>query len=1013
MLQNKMNADYEWLKNPEVFQVNRENAHSDHFYFDNESEMEKWEDTGVESSISLRQSLNGTWKFAYTSKPSNRYVDFYKEEFDCSGFCDIQVPGHIQMQGYGKCQYINNMYPWDGIEYLRPPQVSDEYNPVGSYVKYFDVNEKLLDKRIFISFQGVETAMYVWLNGEFVGYAEDSFTPSEFELTPYIKANGNKLAVEVYKRSSASWLEDQDFFRFSGIFREVFLYAVPKVHIRDLKVVASLDDTYTYGVLSISADVICDKEMNGKYKISYEVLDGDKCILQGKKFDGQIIVPNVKKWSAEFPNLYDVVIKINDNSGNFIEGIKQRIGFRRFEMLNGVMCLNGKRIIFHGVNRHEFCCESGRVLDYEKMLYDIKCMKKNHINAVRTSHYPNQSVWYRLCDEFGIYVIDETNLESHGSWQKLGVCEPSWNVPGNLPEWQENVLDRAKSMYERDKNHASILMWSCGNESYAGNCILNMANYFREQDSERLVHYEGCFHNREYDMCSDMESRMYAKPDEIKEYLDSNPVKPYISCEYMHAMGNSCGGLLQYQELEHLYEKYQGGFIWDFVDQALQITDESGRKKMCYGGDFDDRATDYNFCGDGLLFADRSETPKMQEIRYLFQDVHMKLKENMVTVENHFLFNNLTGCVMKIRTENEDGIIEEILIDEIVTECGKSREIPISLAIPNVKEYTINAIILDSEKSEIAREQEILINRDYSESVDEGSVAGENSRTRPVVVEGDVNIGVKTNETLYLFSLSEGGIVSLNYKEREHIVRAPKITFWRALTDNDMGYKAGFDRAGWMTAGMFAKVDKIVKDSKDAFVEYHYMLPGISDGEAVISYQVKDDGSIDVKASFTGTKLLKEMPLFGVEFMMKGSYGNFEYYGMGPDECHLDRQEGAFLGRYQGTAYENVTKNLRPQECGNRTGVRKLTVTDSEGAGLLFTAINKPFEMSVLPYSSYELENALHYEELPNSDYTWVKIAATQMGVGGDDSWGAPVREQYLLDGSKEISVEVNIRPIE
>ncbi len=535
-------AELSWLADPQVFAVNRKRAHSDHFYYESIKEAEELAD------MPLRQSLNGTWYFSYAKNPSLRVKDFYKKEFDCRNFDCIQVPGHIQLQGYDRCQYINTMYPWDGSEFLRPPMISEEYNPVGSYVKYFEINENLKGKPLSVSFQGVEIAFYVWVNGEFVGYSEDTFTPAEFDLTDYLQEGENKLAVEVYKRSSASWIEDQDFWRFSGIFRDVYLYAVPKIHLEDVFVKSTLDKTYSDGQLEIQGKISGSHECTvtavledaqGKL-LARETAEVDGC------FKIQKVIMDVNAWSAEQPYLYHLRLLINDAEGCLAEAVPMEIGFRTFEMKDGKMLLNGKRVIFKGINRHEFNMTRGRSITEEDMMWDIRFMKQYNINAVRTCHYPNQSLWYRLCDRYGIYLIDETNLESHGSWQKLGVCEPSWNVPGNHEEWRACVLDRAKSMFDRDKNHPSVLIWSCGNESYAGTCIEAMTDFFHEADDTRLVHYEGVFWNREFDHISDMESRMYAKPADIIEYLENDPKKPYISCEYMHAMGNSCGGMKLY-----------------------------------------------------------------------------------------------------------------------------------------------------------------------------------------------------------------------------------------------------------------------------------------------------------------------------------------------------------------------------------------------------------------------------------------------------------------------------------
>lgn len=564
--------------------------------------------------MELKQSLNGRWYFNYAKNPNERFVDFYKEDIDCHYFDMIDVPGHIQMQGYDQMQYINTLYPWDGHEKLRPPHISSDDNPVGSYVCYFEVNEALKNKTTRLVFDGVETAYYVWLNGEFIGYSEDSFTPSSFDVTYALKDGENKLAVEVYKRSSASWLEDQDFWRFSGIFRDVSLYAIEDIHINDLFVKTTLKNNYKDVQVSVNLDVIAKKE---GYLNTALYDQNNNIIYQAKQLpltNFSFGLTNVNLWSSENPYLYKLLLTVYDHDDNLVEVIPQKIGFREFKMDQGIMKLNGQRIVFRGVNRHEFAADKGRAITKEDMLYDIKFMKMHNINAVRTSHYPNQSLWYDLCDEYGIYLIDEANLESHGSWQKLGACEPSWNIPGNLPQWHDVVVDRANTMLQRDKNHPSILIWSCGNESYAGTNIVAMANHFRENDPTRLVHYEGCVWNRDYCEATDMESRMYAKAKEIETYLQGNPAKPYISCEYMHAMGNSLGGMKQYTDLEDKYAQYQGGFIWDYIDQAVYYTNGYGEKVLGYGGDFKERYTDYNFCGDGIVFADRTIRQKLKKL---------------------------------------------------------------------------------------------------------------------------------------------------------------------------------------------------------------------------------------------------------------------------------------------------------------------------------------------------------------------------------------------------------------
>ena len=993
-----------WLEDPEVFAVNRKEAHSDHVYYENTEEMV------LGADMPLRQSLNGTWYFSYAKNPTVRVKDFYKKDFDCRMFDSIEVPGHIQTQGYDRCQYINTMYPWDGTEYLRPPMVSKEYNPVGSYVKYFVLEKNLQDKPVFVSFQGVETAFYVWLNGVFIGYSEDSFTPAEFELTPYLQDGENKLAVEVYKRSSASWLEDQDFWRFSGIFRDVYLYAVPKTHIEDLSVKSTLDNSYKNGKLylklKISGHTDCAVKavlLNAEEKIVFEknIKGNSICEISGE-------VENVHAWSAEDPYLYQLYLYVEDQKGNLIEAVPELVGFRTFEMIDKVMHINGKRIVFKGVNRHEFNVRRGRSIKKEDMLWDIEFMKQHNINAVRTSHYPNESLWYRLCDIYGIYLIDETNLESHGSWQKMGECEPSWNVPGSRPEWKEAVLDRAKSMFERDKNHPSVLIWSCGNESYAGTCIEAMSDYFHEKDDTRLVHYEGVFWNREFDHISDMESRMYAKPAEIEAFLSNDPKKPYISCEYMHAMGNSCGGMKLYTDLESKYELYQGGFIWDYIDQSMLRKNEQGEEVFAYGGDYDDRATDYEFCTNGIVYADRKISPKAQEVKQLYANVKLTPDENGVLIKNENLFISTEAYTLVYRMMLDGYPVFESMRNVVVQ---AQEEQYVKLDYPNIDEpgeYTYEVAMELTEDTIWADAGHEICFGQFVKKVTEEE---EQTTKKMQVIYGDVNIGVKGEGFLAMFSKSEGGLASLQYDGTEYITRAPKTSYWRACTDNDRGAKQGFDRSLWLTAGLYQKVIdvKVEELEEQVRITFEYELPTIPKAYSTISYVMSGDGVVHVHLLYKGTEGLPEIPAFGMDFKLKERYHNFEYYGYGPEENYVDRMEGARLGIFEGTAKENLSNYLIPQECGNRVGTRWLKVTDEYGRGLQFTCEEIPFESSVLPYSAYELENALHQEELPKIHYTWVRILAKQMGVGGDDSWGAPVHEQYRIPSDKNLEIAFHV----
>lgn len=629
-----MNADMKWLDNPEIFRVNQLDAHSDHNYYISYEDIKKKENH-------LQQSLNGQWEFNFSKNVMSRPEKFYEDNFDASNFDKIMVPGHIELAGYDKIRYINTMYPWEGKEYHRGAYSMEgtgdeagmfseaEYNPVGSYIKKFDLDQQLCGKRIRICFEGVEEAMYVWMNGQFVGYAEDSFTPSEFDLTPFIKEKENVLAVQVHKMSTAAFLEDQDFFRFFGIFRNVTLKAVPDVHMEDVWFQPVLNKNNKSGKISVIMKVSTRKEQKVNARFILRDREGVKLVEAStllEKNNGELIgtietnVENIKLWDNHNPYLYHAYVELTTLNNELLEVIPYDIGFRRIEIIDKVMYLNGERLIITGVNRHEWNPKTGRSIGMEEMNADMDCLLRNNINAVRTCHYPDQIPWYYLCDEAGIYMMAETNLESHGTFQKLGAIEPSCSVPCSIPQWKEAVLDRARNNFETFKNHTSVLFWSLGNESYAGDNIEAMNDFFKEKKDGRLVHYESSFYNRAYeDTISDIETRMYAKPKEVEEYLNNDPKKPYILCEFMHDMGNSMGGLGDYMKLIDKYEMYQGGFIWDFIDQAILVKDHvTGKEVLRYGGDFDDRPSDYEFSGNGIVFADRKEKPAMQEVRYYY-----------------------------------------------------------------------------------------------------------------------------------------------------------------------------------------------------------------------------------------------------------------------------------------------------------------------------------------------------------------------------------------------------------
>ena len=1026
-----MKYTLDWLTDPEVFAVNKIAAHSDHRIYANHLEADA-------DNSSLIQNLNGTWKFAWAKNPSEWQQKFYEESDSTDNFDNIQVPGHMELQGYGKPQYVNTIYPWEGQEHLRPPFISEKDNPVGSYVRYFDLNDALKNKRVFISFQGVETAMYVWLNGEFIGYSEDSFTPSEFELTEYVKEGENKLAAQVFKWTASSWCEDQDFYRFSGIYRDVYLYTVPEVHVYDLQIRAIPDETLSAAALEIRTNTWG----KGSVKITLSK-NGETVIKDEKALDGEEIyswkVEDPVLWSAEDPQLYDLTIELYDEAGNIQEVIPQKVGFRRFEMKNGIMTLNGKRIVFKGVNRHEFSSVSGRHVSEEELRKDLRIMKQNNINAIRTCHYPDTSLIYQLCDEYGIYMIDETNLESHGSWDVAEFTKDYTHVvPHNKPEWLDMMLDRANSMYQRDKNHPAILIWSCGNESFGGKDIYEMSQLFRKNDSTRLVHYEGLFHDRSYNDTSDMESQMYPSVEAIKEFLAKDDSKPFICCEYTHAMGNSCGAMHKYTDLTDTEPKYQGGFIWDYIDQSIYKKDRYGKEFQAYGGDFGERPTDYNFSGNGIAYGgDREPSPKMQEVKFNYQNITAEVTADTVKVLNKNLFVNTDTFDCKVTLAKNGKVIRTEALETAVEPLStKEYKLPFGKA-EAVGEYTVTVSFhLKEEKvwasagHEIAFGQYVYqvkeaVSNGKSDSAETAIIAEKDVCVsdafvkKPQIIRSTHNIGVRGEHFEVMFSVLNGGLVSYKYAGKEMIEAIPKPNFWRAPTDNDCGNLMQMRYAQWKVASMYLSHKEYRKGAygpsnspqteetdHSVKVTFTYLMPTTPASECQLTYEVFGDGKVKTTLTYDPVKELGDTPEFGVIFKFNADYDNVQWYGLGEAETYADRKKGAKLGIYQNKVVDNIARYMVPQECGAKEEVRWAKVTDRKGRGMYFEMDGESMMFSALPYTPHEMENAMHPYELPQIHYTVVRVAKGQMGIGGDDSWGAYTHQEYLLnaDGKMEFS---------
>ena len=1006
----------EMLQNPQCFEKNRMESVSDHRWYETEEEAIRQE------AMKLRYSLNGIWKFLWAPNPASAPEGFEKPEFSCQGWKEIPVPAQMELNGYGHPQYTDTSYPWDGREQVNPHEVPIEENPTGCYVKYFSLPECFKGKRIQLHFEGVETAFHCWINGHYVGYSEDSYTPAIFDVTDYMHDGSNKLAVEVYRFSTGSWLEDQDFWRMGGIIREVAVTAVPDLHMRDIDVEVDLTDEYKNGVANVKITVDksegdFDKE---NYKLLWKlknikgevILDGEETIDSSAiKFSA--FVKNVSLWSAECPNLYQLVLTVVDRDGKCIESSAQYVGFRKIEIKGSILYMNGKRLLLNGVNRHEFSGRKGRAIGEEEMLWDIQFLKQNNFNAVRTCHYPNQRLWYELCDKYGIYVMDETNLETHGTWHMKNFDH---TLPGDFPEWKEACMKRAEAMLERDKNHPCIFSWSVGNESWSGQTLYDMSEYFRKRDASRPVHYENVCHDRKWGGTTDFESRMYATPSMAEEYLKDYPEKPYILCEYSHAMGNSCGNLKEYTDLFDKYPQYCGGFIWDYIDQALYKKNCFGEEYLAYGGDFDDRPTDYNFCTDGLIYADRTYSPKVQEVKYLYQPYRLYPMEDGITVESRQLFEDGSLYTLCYKIEKEGKLLKLGNLPFSI-KPGEKKKFLCDLSVPKESgEYVITASLILKEDTcwgkaghELCWGQKLVEN-----SEKETAYCGKEEEIQ--IIDGDTTFSVKGENFLIQYQKRSGKLTSLNIGGKELVydpVNTVKPEFWRAPTDNDEGNHMKERCAFWKTASLYPDIKEVKCVSKDntAVISAEYHLG--QNAVCKMKHVVHSDGTIEIQEELEGTEGLPELPCFGVSWKLPKTFSNVKWYGKGPEETYVDRCDGGKYGVYETTPEDSIPGYVIPQECGNHVETRWMTLTDKDGVGVKITS-DHPFEFSVLPYTCHEMEQSRHLYELPRPYATVLRLLQYQTGVGGDNSWGAWAHDDYVLKsgGKKVFKIKVEIKDI-
>ena len=992
-----------WLSDPAIFAVNRLPAVSDHDIYRSVPEADA-------DMSSLVRSLDGVWKAHLALRPADAPDSLLTDPCGDNALADVTVPGEFQLQfpQWDRPQYVNTQYPWDGHEALAAPQVSEQYNPTVTAIRTFDLTEGDLDcGRIVLTFGAVEAALALYVNGQFVGYSEDSFTPHRFDVTPFVRKGSNRLAARIFKRCAGSWIEDQDFWRYSGIHRSVTLTFEPRIHLADLFVHTPLSNNYTCARLEAEMTI---HRPEGAMTAVLQSAQGEVLFVETLPAEASLTlsreVPGVRLWSAEDPALYTLTITLKDNSDEIVEVARIQVGFRQFEMIDKVMCLNGKRIVFHGVNRHEFDCDLGRVQTTETMLKDIRNLKSMNVNAVRTSHYPNDSRFYRLCDRYGLYVIDETNIESHGAWAPMH----DWVVPGDRPEWLEPVLDRGRSMLERDKNHPCILLWSCGNESWGGCNLFELSQFFRRRDPSRLVHYEGCVHDPRYLHTSDVYSRMYHKVADIEAYLNDDPQRPFINCEYTHAMGNSCGGMCHYTELEDKYPMYQGGFIWDYIDQYLRVKDADGKTRFLYGGDWGDRPTDWQFIGNGIVMADRSLSPKAQEVRFLYQDVHLIPDASGVTIHSRRQYAPLTGLTLKWNIDCDGKLLRAG--GQLLPTVQPGEKVHIDLPYGQVpaEGLLVATCQLLHKNHPILPDGEIMAQGQTILRQAEPAAPAPACAPRPVF--GDSNVGVHSPAMSALFTPGMGLTSLKNPHRLETLLRAPQLSLFRAYTDNDRGNRDAIRQGIWHAASRYCYIsnDEPVYVDQRLSMTFHYQPAVLPGTDVQVTYAMSAPDAVDVTLCWPGVADQPDLPALGLSFQLDPRLNRVTYYGYGPGENYIDRRQGALLGNHSYLAENGWTRYGNPQESGNRTGVRRMTVTDENGQGVEITG--NGLEISVMPYLPEELIAAGHPEELAAPSRTVVDVALFRKGVGGDDSWGAPVLPPYTYPSDKPYTLTFTIRAL-
>jgi beta-galactosidase len=1025
-------------ENPEMFNQNRENPHATLIsYNDEESAL------GAVKAISPNYlSLDGIWKFNLVKSPDQRPYWFFKNDYDTRNWDNIEVPSNWEMKGYDVPIYVNISYPYK----KNPPFIPHEYNPVGSYKRDFKIPSGWRNKEVFLQFGGVASAFYVWVNEQLAGYSQDSKTPAEFNITKFLKGGNNTLAVEVYRWCDGSYLEDQDFWRMSGIQRSVFLHARPKTFINDFFANGDLENNYKDGLLKLGVSL---KSYGGKendFIVEASLFDNGQELYSESKnvkladnkadINFEKSLPEIKKWSAETPDLYSLVISLKDNDGDILECVGSKIGFRKVEIKNSQLLVNGVAILMKGTNMHEHDEINGHVIDEALILKDIRVMKSHNINAVRTSHYPQQELWYEMCDKYGLYLIDEADIESHGIGYNKDV------TLADKPEWAAAHLDRMQRMVERDKNHPSVIIWSLGNEAGDGHNFLNNYKWAKARDVSRPVQYERAEHSTNTtERHTDIYCPMYARIGQIEEYArDEKNDRPLIMCEYAHAMGNSTGNLQDYWDVIEKYPKLQGAFVWDWVDQGIQQTDETGEKYWAYGGDFGEEGipSDGNFCINGLTWPDRTPKPGLSEVKKVYQYIGFEavdLTKGLIKIKNKYDFTNLSAFNFDWEVVSDGSVLQS---GKLSLPDGKPKnETLVLLPLEKINpapgtEYFLNIRVTRTEDWNIVPQDHVYASAQFKLPVEGGQV---NPGQKELAVLQSKTVGTKLevagSDMKIVFNLETGRIESYNFKGKELLLKGPEPDFWRPPTDNDYGY--GMDRwlNVWKKAGersVVTKADISQPELGKIVVVFRYDIKGI-EGEKIAGYSTVYTilGSADVIVSNSFEKIsekIPEIPRMGMQMQLPQEFTNLKWFGRGPHENYIDRKTSADVGLYESTVADQYVPYVRPQENGYKTETRWLTLTDDNGSGLLFTGnplfcfaalnnIHDDFESpgKLSQYRKDAKSANTHTNDVKPRELISLNIDLGQMGVGGDDSWGAQIHPEYrLLERRYEYSFR--IRPI-